>query len=274
MSQITYQINDLIYSLDVDDRTEWVAGDEKTLSNEESDPTFNSHWYTKGVECIDLFSEQEFVSIQEGIKKCIEFKINRKIKNLEKYHEFVDEQLHQEVVKYTRNLHPKEFNFQNDYIYKKLSQIMGFKLSDLCKPLNINHSIIIRINRPLSLDYNPPHKDGHEVIDYHNLDPNFINVWIPICGVSDKSSLPFAIGSHLIPENKIIRSKQGAVISDRKYHVRCIKEWNGSNVLERIPIVNKQAFLFSPFLVHGLALNQQEDTTRIALEFRLFRQKS
>jgi hypothetical protein len=39
-----------------------------------------------------------------------------------------------------------------------------------------------------------------------------------------------------------------------------------------LPWYNKQAFLFSPFLIHRLALNQQEDTTRIALEFRLFKQ--
>lgn len=271
MGFLNYNLDNEPCQIDVDGSVSWISGEDKCLSNQKSDPTYELSWYSEGVKCVDLFSDEEFQKIQNGIKKIIENKTNKQFEKLENYHLEVNHQLHQEVVSYTRNLKPTQFNFETEVIYKKLSEIVGFKLSDYCAPLNVFHSIIIRINRPNSLDYNPPHKDGYEILDYHGLEPNFINVWIPICGVSHKSSLPFAIGSHLIPENKIIRSEKGAIVSGKQYHVRCIKEWNLSNKLQRIPIQNKQAFLFSPFLIHGLALNQQEDQTRIALEFRLFK---
>jgi ectoine hydroxylase-related dioxygenase (phytanoyl-CoA dioxygenase family) len=131
--------------------------------------------------------------------------------------------------------------------------------------------IIVRINRPHSNDYNPPHKDIYEGVDGENYIPLFINFWIPICGVTEKSSLPISPASHLIPENQILRTFDGAVVAGNKYRVRMVKEWAGKNTLERAKVTDGQVLVFSSHLIHGLAINEEQDLTRVALEFRLFK---
>ena len=130
--------------------------------------------------------------------------------------------------------------------------------------------IIVRINRPFSNDFNPPHKDIYESLDANNYCPRFINLWIPICGVTSKSSLPIVPSSHLINEDSIIRTRKGVNIFGQKYRVRMIKQWDGSNKLSRVDICDGDALAFTPHLIHGLAFNEEKDVTRVALELRLF----
>jgi ectoine hydroxylase-related dioxygenase (phytanoyl-CoA dioxygenase family) len=49
------------------------------------------------------------------------------------------------------------------------------------------------------------------------------------------------------------------------------KSWDKKNELERSTVGYGQALIFSPHLIHGLALNLEENKTRVALEFRLFK---
>lgn len=52
--------------------------------------------------------------------------------------------------------------------------------------------IIVRINRPFSNDFNPPHKDIYESVDRDHSIPQFVNLWIPISGITQNSSSPTA----------------------------------------------------------------------------------
>ena len=132
--------------------------------------------------------------------------------------------------------------------------------------------IIVRINRPKSSDYNPPHKDIYGPYDRDSSNYiTFINFWIPICGVTDKSSLPIVPESHHIPENSILRTTEGAELENNNYRVNLILNWNGSNQLRRVKIKQGEVLMFSPHLIHGLALNDEMDQTRVGLEFRLFK---
>jgi ectoine hydroxylase-related dioxygenase (phytanoyl-CoA dioxygenase family) len=96
-------------------------------------------------------------------------------------------------------------------------------------------------------------------------------VWVPICGVNDKSSLPIAPGSHLLPEDKILRTMDGGVVAGKKYRVRSIAVWDGRSDLTRAKVEEGELLVFSCHLIHGIAVNDQDDQTRVALEFRLFR---
>ena len=125
----------------------------------------------------------------------------------------------------------------------------------------------------MSTDYNPPHKDAYEQYDSSGIPPKFINFWIPIDGITQKTSLPIVPESHLIPENKIIRTTSRSSIDGNNYHVRFIKDW-GCNKLQRTNINLGQALIFSSYLIHGLATNDESDMTRVALEFRLFRKNT
>jgi ectoine hydroxylase-related dioxygenase (phytanoyl-CoA dioxygenase family) len=50
-----------------------------------------------------------------------------------------------------------------------------------------------------------------------------------------------------------------------------IKEWGGSHALERADVKDGEVLFFSSHLIHGMAINSEEDLTRVALEFRLFK---
>jgi ectoine hydroxylase-related dioxygenase (phytanoyl-CoA dioxygenase family) len=56
-----------------------------------------------------------------------------------------------------------------------------------------------------------------------------------------------------------------------QYRVRMIKSWDGKNDLVRSKVKYGQVLIFTPHLVHGLATNEEQDKTRVALEFRLFK---
>ncbi len=99
-----------------------------------------------------------------------------------------------------------------------------------------------------------------------------MNVWIPVAGSDENSSLPVVPASHLIREEALIRTAaRSAKISGNTYMVPCI-----SKIHDRIPEMTRpnpqpgQALIFTPFLIHGAAFNTNVDATRMALELRLY----
>ena len=140
-------------------------GDGSILSNLNTDPTYDCEWYNKGYSIQKLFTEREFSEIHSGItlsvKKIVENIQKREIHNfsLIDYHKFVTtDPEHQKVVNKTRDLFSSDFNFPILDCIKKLSSYFDFGLTDIDQKGKRQH-IIVRINRPKSDDYNPPHKD-------------------------------------------------------------------------------------------------------------------
>ena len=188
---------------------------------------------------------------------------------LEKYHRFVDKNLHMEIIKKTRNLEALDFGFEEHNLLKYVSNIIGIRLNWKSSG-TYNPKIIVRINTPQSSNFNPAHKDVYQVYDETGNIPKMVNLWIPICGVKKKTGLPLALGSHLIYENRVLRTKAGVSMAGDNYNVNCIKSWDKKNYLKTIIPKEDQMIIFSSFLIHGLAKNYNEDETRISLEFRLF----
>src|SRR5690606_41494256 len=62
-------------------------------------------------------------------------------------------------------------------------------------------------------------------------------------------------------------SDLGGVLGKNKYNVRMVKQWAGNNHLERTNVTYGEALIFSSHLVHGLAVNEELDITRVSLEF-------
>lgn len=276
MELLQYAIDGKIHEVSVNGSPEFSVGKNETLSGKGTDITFEQPWYNDGFASLELFSEEEFNDLQSGLTQCISNILQRENIDtygfeLKNYHQFVKtDETHFKVVGVTRDLFPADFNFPIKKMHKKLGELLGFELSDI-EPANGEPlHIIVRINRPFSTDYNPPHKDIYEAVDNEGRIPLFVNFWIPVCGVTEKSSLPIAPKSHLIPENKVERTYDGGVVAGKKYRVRSIKSWNGDSQLERAKIKNGQVLIFSSHLIHGLAINE-ENQTRVALEFRLFK---
>ena len=166
----------------------------------------------------------------------------------------------------SKNYTNEDFGFDLELVPQRLSEMVGKKLSSYNPELERKH-VQLRINRPGSLDLNPPHRDS-----YLKFYRKILNVWLPVVGCDENSSLPVIPGSHLVREEDLIRTEgRGATIAGNTYSVPCI-----SRIKDRIPEMTRpnpqpgQALIFTPFLIHGAAFNTNTDTTRMALELRLY----
>ena len=251
---------------------EFFWGKEELLYNKTNSVLSKMPWENQGFKVVTAFINDEF----ERLKKSLTQNIVDAIKaeniafkesefTLAKYHEVVNtDHLHNQVINLTRNLENKDFDFNIDTLAQRFGDILGYRLTSWVEELQKSH-IQIRISRPNSLDINPPHRDG-----YLSYWADIINVWIPIEGCNENSSLPVCSGSHLIPENDILRTEsKGAEINGNIYYVPCILETkSGSIKMIRPNPKQGEALIFTPFLIHGAAVNNNKDITRVSLELR------
>lgn len=276
---LSYTIGDKKYEVSVKDCPPFDYGKEVRLSREDTDIVYTQPWYDEGHTSAEFLSEEEFAHLKQGLTQSVANIIKSELGleipadfSLERYHDVVtSREDHFKVVGKTRDLFAEDFNFPVKEVLPKFEKILGFGLTDINPEDGRELHIIVRINRPGSSDYNPPHKDVYERVDEADYIPPFVNLWIPIAGVTENSSLPIAPGSHKITENLVLRTHNGAVVEGNKYRVRMIKEWGGSSHLERAKVGYGEVLFFSGHLIHGLAVNAEPDTTRVALEFRLFK---
>jgi hypothetical protein len=241
------------------------------LAISENDITQNQSWYEDGFCVMNLFSPDDFFILNDAVTNLMKKVLNKLAIeipdnfNLKKYHHYIrnSDVIHQHVIEITREFQFSDLDYPLEEIVTNLSETLNLKLTSYNSILNRSF-VIVRISRPNSNDFNPPHRDA-----YLDLWKKTINVWIPIEGVTKNSSLPVVPSSHLIAERFIKRSKPGTFVNGRPYRVPLISEWNSSNLLIR-PIVNYgEGLVFSPYLIHGAAKNYEIDETRFALELRL-----
>jgi hypothetical protein len=276
-SEVQYVIDGQPCTLDVAGSPAFAHGKPEQLSRPDTDITSGQAWYDRGYGIFRFLDDTGFASLREGIARSIRgivasLGVDTAGFELETYHRYVrDDALHRKVVGITRDLFPDDFNFPILDTLARLERLLGFGLTDVDPDTGEKLHIIVRINRPDSHDFNPPHKDIYEAWDADATLPRFANFWIPICGVTPQSSLPLVPGSHRLPEDRIVRTFAGGVAGGNEYRVRTVLRWDGSNELQRPAVGYGEVLIFSSHLVHGCAINRQDDATRVALEFRLYR---
>ena len=183
---------------------------------------------------------------------------------MQTYHQSVDAQRHQQIIEVTRELGMKDFGWDGDELCASLAHIVGTELSSHIDAQGRDF-IIVRINRPDSTDFNPPHRDAYLPIHY-----DVVNLWIPIFGCNSDTSLPLIPGSHLIAESECyLTGAHGARIGGKTYVVPAmLMNRQGLWEMIRPPVGFGQALVFTPYLIHGAAINAS-DQVRISLELRL-----
>ena len=246
-------------------------GENELLYKKKNSVISKTDWESFGYTSIKVFEEDEFNKLKQSIRtniiKALKFNnatVNSDDFTLSNYHKTVTtNKLHLQVIDITRNLTNEDFNFDIDKLVERFGSILGYKFTSWIEELKKTH-IQIRINRPNSLDINPPHRDGY--LSYWK---DIINVWIPIEGCNEKTSLPVYPGSHLIKESDIYRTEsKGAKINGNTYYVPCIlKTKKGTLDMIRPNPKQGEALIFTPFLIHGAAVNNS-DVTRVSLELR------
>jgi ectoine hydroxylase-related dioxygenase (phytanoyl-CoA dioxygenase family) len=247
-------------------------GEDQVLFEKDADTLALVAWREQGYTVQPLFDAAAFSTIRESLTQRLKTILQAEVPTLdlahfqlENYHHYVQDEVHQRVISQTRFLDFSSFEIDTQQLCEKVSAILGRAVG--CHNQLLERDVVIlRISRPNSLDINPPHRDG-----YLEIWQRTINLWIPIAGCSDQSSLPVIAGSHFWNENTIYRTAaKGAKIQGNNYHVPAILQTKqGPLSLARQNPQPGEALIFTPYLVHGSAINQQADTTRMSLEIRL-----
>lgn len=263
------KIDDDDYWFNVEGDFFW--GNDELLYKKENNVISKTDWEPLGYACVEVFKSGEFESLKKSIctniiraLKVNGLQVDEDVFKLRNYHDFVTtDALHLKIIDITRNLTNEDFNFDINNLAERFCKLLGYKFTSWIKELKKTH-IQIRINRPNSLDINPPHRDGY--LSYWK---DIINVWIPIEGCNAQTSLPVCPRSHLIKESDIFRTRsKGAKINGNTYYVPCIlKTKQGILNMVRPNPKQGEALVFTPFLIHGAAINNS-DTTRVSLELR------
>jgi hypothetical protein len=203
-------------------------------------------------------------SVAETLREGVAHVLNVRVDELPGYHDRVSEAEHMRIIDRSRELRFADLGLDPAIIIDLFEPCVGVKLSPTLPALGRDH-VQLRINRPGSTDYNPPHRDAALPVW-----ANSLNIWLPIAGVDEDTSLGIVPGSHRIAESDCWQTTAGgAFIGGKPYRVPAIaKLRQGPLPMIRAPLRFGEALLFTPYLIHGLAVNNTQDLTRMALEFR------
>ena len=264
-------IDDQLFQIEVFGDFHW-GKENYCLYKSEKNIIANTSWENLGYTIMkDIVSSDQYQLLRNSITNILlniaeelGISISKKLFCLEDYHLFINsDDEHQAIIEKSRELSIEDFDFDMNIITQNLSEFMNLRLTSWIKELKRSH-IQLRINRPMTYDINPPHRDG-----YIDVFKDVLNIWLPISGCNDKTSLPVIPKSHFLPENKIFKTDiGGAIINKNQYNVPCILKTN-FGVLKMIRPNPKEteALVFTPYLIHGAAFNKSKNT-RVALELR------
>jgi hypothetical protein len=265
-----YTVNGMILSYDTQSEKSW--GDEKVLLEHAVDLSASTSWHPKGFtiepfldkEGFDLFSRKTYELLIDCWNKAGLDPGNGFILN--QYHTLAkDLNQHLRGVEQTKLIPLEKFPIPVGLLEERISAICGVPL-EVRNPYDGQKVFHFRVIRPQQWDNNPLHRDIW-LPDYRDC----INLYIPIAGSNERSSLIIIPGSHLWAESRIERTDSGAVINGVKYNVPAVTSIKGTYTIDRPnPGVN-EVLVFSPYLIHGGAVNLNKDETRISIEIRLWK---
>jgi hypothetical protein len=224
----------------------------------------NSNCNRNGYTIVNIDNHNEL--LQNIMKKQI-FNITDKNINLEEYHGNISDEEHNYILNsmpYSRYMN-NDISCLCDYLENVVSNTINEKVKIF------NGDLWFRICRPSSLfnnDFNPCHKDVY--LDFYR---NTVNIYLPVVGSNSNSSLTIQPESHVWNENQIKRTYNGAFFksSNKKYSVDAIIATRlPLNMIRPNPCIN-QLMIFSPYLIHGCATNDNTNITRISIEVRFIK---
>ena len=269
----SYFIDKEKYNLDVSGHV--MAGKDEILLEKEINLCKKTDWHNTGYLVSKILNEKNQTSLQNEITnfliktlKSTFLHLSKVNIDLKKYHHYLNYEQHLYFLKALElGIKFKSVNFDKKILENKISSLLNQEVTTKNKKFEIinENTFAIRIVRPKQPDFNPPHKDV-----YLDRLKNGINIYMPIIGSDNKSSLPIMPKSHLLNENKIYRTKEGAIINDVKFRVPCIVKTESGLDLIRPNPKDDEIMIFSPYLIHGGGLNLNHDTTRMSLELRFW----
>lgn len=249
-----------------------VRESDVVLLNDAVDLTSGTSWHDRGLTIEPLMDSLEFPQFMDQLSSLLRDRWRRASLDfpsdlpLDQYHTIAtDPKLHHAAIGQTKLLATGDFPFGITWLERRIGEICKHQL--VAKNPFDNQSIFhFRVIRPEQNDNNPLHRDVW-LDDFDDC----INLYIPICGSDKNSSLILVPGSHLWPESRIEKTVEGAVINGLKFNVPAVTHIHGAFEAVRPNPGLNEVLVFSPYLIHGGAINLNPDTTRISIELRLWK---
>jgi hypothetical protein len=247
-------------------------GGEKILLQDGVDLTSGQNWNRQGFTIAPLFSPKVFANFYQQTCELLFSRWRAAGLNVppdfspDQYHRLANSaDRHLAAIEQTRLLPTEAFPLGIPAIEECISSLLGQKLKAR-NPYDGQSAFHFRVIRPDRSDNNPLHRDVW-LADYDNC----INLYIPIAGSNECSSLILISGSHHWPESRIERTVSGGEIDGVKFNVPAVTDIRGDYSIERPNPGLNEVLVFSPYLIHGGAVNLNEDITRISIELRLWK---
>lgn len=231
-------------------------------------------WAADGFTVAPFLRPEEFARLAEGIRLTLRARITAAGLPvpadfaLERYHEVVtSDEAHAAVSAHGSWCLPVgELGVPVEVIDQRVSELLGVRVSTAPPHAEFPEHFCYRVVRPRSRDNNPPHRDV-----WLDRLRHAVNIYVPLAGSSGRSSLPLVRGSHRWQESEIERTAQGATVNGMTFTVPSVVGAAYPLVLERPNPQPNEVLVFTPYLIHGGAFNQQSDRTRVSLEMRFWR---
>lgn len=271
MPMVEYWIDDRKVSFQLEGTTELGAA--TVLLEADDNVIRDSGWDDTGYCVAPFLPPDQLAALRSGFTELIRNELEAAgIRTdshfqLSRYHRLVDDVQHATIIKRTR------IGFEREQFPLDL-QVVAERISEICRaPLAVGgphyngRPFFLRIVRPQKQqDNNPPHRDVW--LDHLR---DGVNIYAPVAGSNELSSLPVLAGSHHWAERDIERSVNGAKIQGLNYTVPTVTRASRPIKMTRPNPQPHEVLVFSPYLIHGGAVNLNQDVTRVSLEMRLWR---
>jgi hypothetical protein len=265
-----YKVNKTIFHYDVAGPRQY--GDNIVLLNQAIDLTAKTHWRESGYTIEKLFDDALYKNFQQATCNLLialwreAFLPIPDNFQLDQYHTLANtKEKHLAAVDQTKLIDVKNFPIAINVLEDRISSICHKKLI-VKNPYDRQTVFHFRVIRPQTQDNNPLHRDVW-LEDYKDC----INLYIPVTGSNENSALVIISGSHHWPESKVERTVAGGLINGVKYNVPAVTNINGHPEYVRPDPQHNEVLIFSPYLIHGGAVNLNPDRTRISIEIRLWK---
>lgn len=270
MTAMEYRVNDTTIRYDALGEKQW--GHDAVLLTDAIDLSKETSWHARGFTIEKLF-EPALQTFFRDTTRTLLYRLWHEAgliipENfpLDQYHTLTnDVTAHLAAVEKTKLLSVKDFPVPVEKLEDRIGVICKTPLK-VRNPFDGQSVFHFRVIRPNSRDNNPLHRDVW-LEDYDDC----INLYIPVTGSNERSSLILLPGSHRWPESRIERTVAGAEINGIRFNVPAVTDIRGPYDIVRPNPSPDEVLVFSPYLIHGGAVNLNDSQTRISLEIRLWK---
>jgi len=263
----------LTYAIDGDT----FVGTEEVLLHGDDNVVAGAPWEPEGYTIANFLTPGEFNILAEDLRKRVHRAVEKFAPvctvplssfSLAQYHRTIsNDENHLAVAMGTREGFPaSELPIPIAEFERRISAVCRCDLS-VINPRMDDANFYIRIVRPSAKgDNNPPHRDV-----WLDRLRDGVNLYLPIEGSNERSSLPIVPASHHWKESEIERTASGTKVDGATYRVPAVTGASQEFAMIRPNPRPGQMMLFSPYLIHGGGANFNLDVTRISVEMRFFR---